>query len=234
MRAIRFPWRTLHGYVKTDLKRDCEWERQDKFVSSSPSDQKSAFDPVVWQWVVLSVGLVGAMAFAVAHAPPSWQRPGPTALWFSVAGGVVVGFIAIANRIKSRRLVFLVGFFVIAISIAGMTGERYRIYVKSLKGLYLEKSAQQNPRPTAETITHGHAMESLIKELHAERRAIYEAKRPFRVFLTFRLDALGISDEPWPLAFWLGELFLGGLVGAFVASRWHKWQTETQTPSISG
>lgn len=201
-------------------------------MSSSPGEQQSAFDPAVWQWIALSVGLVGAMAFAVAHAPPGWQRPGPTALWFSVAGGLAVGFLGVANQIKSRWLVFLVGFLVIAISIAGMTGERYRLYVKSLKDLYLGQPSRQNPEMMGKAITHGQAMEQFMEEFHAERRAIYETRRPFRAFLSFRLEALGVKTEPWPLAFWLGEVFLGGLVGAFAASRWHKWQSES--PSVSG
>jgi hypothetical protein len=234
MRSTPFPWRALSCYVKTDLKRAIPLEWQEKFVSSSPSDEKPAFDPVVWQWVVLSFGLVGTMAFAVAHAPPSWQRPGPTALWFSLVGGIVVGFIAVTNRIQGRWLVFLVGFLVIAVCIAGMTGERYRLYVKSLKDLYLGKPAGHNSNIMKETITHGPAMESFMEDFHAERRAIYETKRPFRVFLTFRLEALGISDEPWPLRFWLGEILVGGLVGAFAAMQWHKWQTEPDTSPASG
>ena len=203
-------------------------------MSSSPPDQQQAYAPTVWQWVLLCVGLVGAMGFAVAHAPPGWQRPGPTALWFSVAGGIVVGGIAVANRITSRWLVFLVAFLVIAASIAGMTGERYRVYVAALKDLYLGPPARQNPNRMAETITHGQGMQDVFDELHATRRAIYEAKRPFPVFLAFRLEALGIATEPWPLAFWLGEIFLGGLLGAFTAIQWHKWQMESQLGPPSG
>lgn len=202
--------------------------------SAAPLNQESANDPVVWQWVVLSVGLVSAFAFAVAHAPPGWQRPGPTALWFSVAGGIVVGGIAVIHRIQKRWLVFVVAFLAIATSIAGMTAERYRLYVKSLKDLYLGQSARQDPNVLKETITHGQAMQNVMEEFHAERRAIYEAKRPFRVFLTFRLEAWGITTEPWPVIFWLGEIFLGGLVGAIVAVQWHKWKMETQAGSVAG
>ncbi len=199
-------------------------------MSSSPTNQPSTFAPTVWQWVLLCVGLVGAMGFAVAHAPPGWQRPGPTALWFSVAGGIVVGGIALANRITSRGLVFLVGFLVIAASIAGMTGERYRVYVAALKDLYLGANAPKNPNRMAETITHGQGMQDVFDEMHAARRAIYEAKRPFPVFLAFRVEALGITTESWPVVFWLGEIFLGGLIGAFTAIQWHKWQSESQAP----
>jgi hypothetical protein len=199
-------------------------------VSSSPSQLKAARGPFIWQWIVLSVGLVGAMGFAVAHAPPSWQRPGPTALWFSVAGGLAVGGIAVVNRIVSLWLVFLVGFLVIGAAITGMTGERYRVYVNSLKDLYLGQPARQDPNMMRETITHGQALEGFMDEFHAERREVYEAKRPFRVFLSFRLEALGITGEPWPLVFWLAEVFLGGLAGAFVAVQWHKWQLEATRP----
>jgi hypothetical protein len=171
------------------------------------------------------------MAFAVAHAPPGWQRPGPTALWFSVAGGLVVGGIAVVHRVTRRWLVFLVAFLIIALSIGGMTGERYRLYVKSLKGEYLGNSAPTSPDDMANAISHGHIMEELIGDLREKRREIYEARRPFHVFLAFRLQGFGIDAEPWAAAFWLGEIFLGGLLGAFTATRWHKWQTEAQVSS---
>jgi hypothetical protein len=197
-------------------------------VNSSPANSPSTTAPPLWQWVVLSIVLVGLMAFAVAHAPPGWQRPGPTALWFAAASGVAVGAIAVVHRIKSRRLVFLVAFFVIAIATAGMTGERYRLYVNSLRAVYLGPTTPKNPHAPMEAASRGQVMQEMIEEFRAERRAIYEAKRPFRVFLAFRLEALGIATEPWPLVFWFGEIFLGGLVGAFAALQWHKWQIETR------
>lgn len=200
-------------------------------MSSSPTNPPPTIAPAPWQWVVLSLGLVGVMAFAVAHAPPGWQRPGPTALWFAVAGGIIMGGIAVVHRITSRRLVFIVAFPVIAASIAGMTGERYRLYVNSLRSLYLGSTAPKSPKAMGDAITGGQVMQDMIEEFHAERRAIYEARRPFRVFLAFRLEALGITTEPWPLVFWLGEILLGGLLGAFVAARWHKWQMESHAPS---
>jgi hypothetical protein len=171
------------------------------------------------------------MAFAVAHAPPGWQRPGPTALWFAVVAGIVVGGIAVVNRVQRKGLMFLVAFLLISSAIAGMTGERYRLYEKSLKDLYLGP-ASNNPAVLSETVKHGQVMEELIKDLREERHRVYEAKRPFLVFLTFRLAALGITQEPWPMVFWLGEILLGGTLGAFVALRWHAWQWEarSQTP----
>jgi hypothetical protein len=189
------------------------------------------FDPAIWQWIVLCVGLVGVMAFATAHAPPAWQRPGPTAFWFAVLGGVVVGGIAAVHRIQNRWLVALVGFLIIAAAILGMTGERYRLYVQSLKDLYLGSLAPNSPEALGEAVAQGGAMENFLNEMRATRRRIYEARRPFPAFLSFRLEALGIATEPWPLVFWLGEILLGGLVGAFVAVRWHKWQSESPVPT---
>lgn len=209
------------------------WEM---ILSSSPNNPHPTTpisQPTIWQWVTLSFGLVGAMAFAMAHAPPGWQRPGPTAFWFAVVSGVVVGGIAVVNCVRSRRLVFLVAFLVISAAIAGMTAERYRIYDKWLRDLYLGPPGSHNPAVMSETLKHGQVMEELMKDIHEQRRLIYEARRPFPVFLKFRLEALGISTEPWPLVFWLGEILLGGLVGAFVALRWQTWQFEAQQTSTN-
>ncbi len=200
-------------------------------MTVKPSDQTpqaSPPRPTIWQWVILSVLLVGAMGLALAHAPPSWQRPGPTALLFAVAGGVFIGGIAVVNQIKSRRLVCSVAFAVIVLSIAGMTAERYRLYVKSLKERYLSPPKALNPSALFENFPGGQVGQEMVREM---RRKEYEAKRPFRVYLAFRLQALGITEEPWPLVYWIGELLLGGLLGAFVAARWQKWQWESQTPS---
>ncbi len=196
-----------------------------------PSDQTPLpppLGPTIWQWVILSVLLVGTMGLALAHAPPGWQRPGPTALLFAVAGGVFIGGIAVVNRIKSRRLVFAVAFAVIAVSIAGMTAERYRLYVKSLEETYLSPPQASNPSALFENFEGGQAAQELAREM---RRQAYEAERPFRVYLAFRLQALGIKNEPWPLVYWIGELLLGGLLGALIAARWHKWQWESQSPA---
>ncbi len=169
------------------------------------------------------------MAFAVAHAPPGWQRPGPTAFWFAVAAGIVIGGTAVVNRVRSRRLVFLVAFAMISLAIAGMTGERYRLYEKSLRAVYLGPHTSSNPDTMAETLKHGPVLEEFMNDFHEEHRRLYEAKRPFSFFLTFRLQALGISQEPWPILFWIGEILLGGIAGAFVATRWQTWQMESAT-----
>ncbi|MCA9071508.1 MAG: hypothetical protein KDA84_21420, partial [Planctomycetaceae bacterium] len=101
--------------------------------SFSKSSQNSPHPPIYWQWIVLSLFVVGAWAFAVAHAPPTWQRPGPTAIWLAIFGGAMVGGIAVINRVQNRRLVFLVTFVLVGLGVAGMTTERYRLYVKGLE-----------------------------------------------------------------------------------------------------
>ena len=178
--------------------------------------------------MILSVLLVGAMGLALAHAPPSWQRPGPTALLFAVAGGVFIGGIAVVNRIKSRRLVFPVAFAVIALAIVGMTARTLSaVRQKSGRSAISARPRPPNPSALFENFPGGQVGQEMVREM---RRKEYEAKRPFRVYLAFRLQALGITNEPWPLVYWIGELLLGGLLGAFVAVRWQKWQWESQPP----
>lgn len=194
--------------------------------ASSKSPPGSPRPPTYWQWIALSVLLVGAWAFAVAHAPPAWQRPGPTAFWLAIFSGVVVGGIGVINRVQNRRLVFFVSFALVALAVIGMTAERYRLYVKGLEKEYLTQMRPQNSTDLGPALQYGEALENLLDEAREERRRIFEEKRPFRVFLAFRLQALGITTEPWPLIFFLGESVLGGLVAAFVALSWHRMQTQ--------
>lgn len=170
------------------------------------------------------------MALGLAHAPPSWHRPGPTALWFSLISGIVVGGIAIVQRIRRGGLVFALAFVLTALALAGMMGERYRMYDESLRNLYLGPPAAHNPEAMRQTLKHGSIVEEMMEDIREERRKVYEARRPFPVFLRFRIEPLGITEGPWPLVFWLGEVFIGGLVGAIVANRWHKWQLESTRP----
>jgi hypothetical protein len=182
----------------------------------------------------LSFVLVGAMGFALAHAPPGWQRPGPTALWFAVASGIAVGGIAVVNQVRRSGLVFAVGFLVIFLAIAGMTGERYRLYEKSLRELYLGPPAANNPEALSESLNHGQALQSLMEDFEEDRRRVYETRRPFAVFLRFRLEGWGISQEPWPIVFFLGEILLGGLVGAITAVGWQIKLWEARKSSQAG
>ena len=182
--------------------------------------------PAVWQWLVLSLILIGAMSFLTAHAPPAWQRPGPTALWLAIVSGVLVGGIAVVNRIDNRRLVFSAAFVLIVLAIAGMTLERHRLYVNSLAELYLGAPKPAGPGVLGEQMRPGAAAEGLIESFRADHEKIYHAKRPFAVFLSFRLKPLGITESPWPWVFWIGEILLGSLAGAFAAAFWHSWQTE--------
>lgn len=192
-------------------------------VSSPPSSPRP---PSYWQWIALCVLLVAAWAFAVAHAPPTWQRPGPTAFWMAIFSGVLVGGIGVINRVQSRRLIFVVAFVLVALAIAGMTAERYRLYVKGLEKQYLGQIQPRNTSDLGPALQYGEALENLLEEARQERLRIFEQKRPFRVFLTFRVQALGIETKPWPLLFFVGESVGGGLVAAFVAISWHRMQTQ--------
>jgi hypothetical protein len=200
-------------------------------LNSSASDKQMGTGPsmpAVWQWGTLCFGLVGLMALAAAHLPPGWQRPGPTAFWFAIVSGLVVGGIAVVHRVYSGRWVFVLGFLVISLAIAGMTGERYRLYDKTLRDLYLGPATAQNPQAMQDRLQHGHVEEQLMQEHRQSRRRVYEARRSFPVFLKFRLEGWGLTNDPWPIVFWWGEILIGGLLGAFIALRWHTWQREAQ------
>jgi len=214
-------------FLKGNLKRMTD-SQSDKSPASSASQQ-----PTVWHWLLLSLIFVAGIAFAAAHAPRSWQRPGPTALWLAVISGVFVGGIAAVNRVQSRKLVGGTAFVLIALAIAGMTAERYRLYVNALKDLYLGPPQTTNPNQMAETLKQGPVAQKLMKEVRVERRKVYESKRPLSVFLKFRLRGLGVTDEPWPVVFFIGEIVLGGLAGAFAAVFWHRWQIESPPKSES-
>ncbi len=175
---------------------------------------------------MLSVLLIGAIALGFSHAPAAWHRPGPSALLFAVFSGVFIGGMAVVNRVDNLWLLFVVAFAVVALSLAGMTLERHRLHVKSLAKTYLSTPQPKNPGNMLESMNQGMTAQLLMEEVRKERKKIYEAKRPFDVYLTYRLENLGIEKKPWPVVYWIGEILLGGLLAGGIAIRWQKWQSE--------
>lgn len=177
-------------------------------------------------WLLVSAILVFILSLGFAHAPQPFRRLGLSYAVFGIVCGLAMKWFATEQQVRFSLSLALVAALLVA---GGGIHIGAQSYMK-LKAVRAEE-LRQDPEQLA--------MLNMMKNIGGEKVAgEYEQRRrtlqpEFADYLSFRVSQLGEWNHPWPLAFWIGEVFTASLITGgliFQARKVQSPQAEQTTP----
>lgn len=170
--------------------------------AESPTDGRSrAMSRLLW--LALGAGGVLALSIVAGLAPVGLRKLALYHAAFGVCCGLLLGTLSREIRAEwgagllplSGLLAVLGGLNLAWVSYRPFVAERDEQRQRSARDLAAMSMMQEIAADDPE-----------VQRLYAEERREYESS--FRAYLANRVSRLGRWREPWPMAFWLGELVL--------------------------
>jgi len=150
------------------------------------------------------------LSLGFAHAPQPFRRLGLSYAVFGIVCGLAMKWFATEQQVR-----FSLGLAVVAVLI--VTGGGIHIGVQSYMKLQEVRAEElrKDPKQLAMlNMMKNIGGEKVVEEYEQRRRGL---QPEFADYLSFRVSQLGEWNPPWPLVFWIGEIFIaaaiaGGLI----------------------
>lgn len=178
-------------------------------------------------WLAIGVLGIAVLSLLAAYAPPQIRKLVLFPAAFGVLAGWGLGRLGTEFQLPQRRVALAAGVLVVAGLVNCGVATYRQLAAESRRAVQLDPQRLLGLRLLEEQAQHDAAWAQRLLE---ER---LRSQPTFSDFLAGRVAGLGWWPDPRPALFWIGELLLAGLAGAWTAARTLRRSTEHAPPDAT-